>query len=263
MIAPRTWLTCFNRRLGCRLLVTSRQALDLYEEWVFPLQGLAYPRQSDTSDWDKYSALQLFYQQARRRNLHFSFENQREAVLRLCQVLEGWPLGIELAAAWVHVLSCQEILDRLLANLDLPASVFRNLPERQRSLRAVFQSSWDLLTSEERQALARSSLFEGGFTLLAAERVTGCNARTMASLVSKSLLRLRSDGRYEMHSLLRAFAGELLDEVESGRVAPRPRPLLRSFAFSLTRPVSLARAKVKRSNRSRSKSTICARPGVG
>lgn len=204
-----------QRAGNCRLLVTSRQALDLYEEWVLPLEGLAYPLQTAPADWQEYSALQLFHQQARRRNLRFSFENQREAVVRLCQVLEGWPLGIELAAAWVHVLSCQEILDRLLANLDLPASVFRNLPERQRSLRAVFQSSWDLLTGEERQALARSSLFQGGFTLLAAERVTGCNARTLASLVSKSLFRLRPDGRYEMHSLLQAFAGEFLDQVEA------------------------------------------------
>jgi DNA-binding SARP family transcriptional activator/predicted ATPase len=204
-----------QRAGGCRLLVTSRQALDLYEEWVLPLEGLAFPSKTASVVWQEYSALQLFHQQARRRNLRFSFENQREAVVRLCQVLEGWPLGIELAAAWVHMLSCQEILDRLLANLDLPTSVFRNLPERQRSLRAVFQSSWDLLTSEERQALVRSSLFEGGFTLLAAERVTGCSARALASLVSKSLLRLRPDGRYEMHSLLKGFAGEFLDEIEA------------------------------------------------
>lgn len=203
---------------GCRLLLTSRQALDLYEEWVLPLQGLAYPSQSETGGWEKYSALQLFYQQARRRNLRFSFENQREAVVGLCQVLEGWPLGIELAAAWVHALPCQEILNRVLANRDLPASYFRNLPERQRSLRAVFQSSWDLLTPEERQALARSSIFAGGFTLLAAERVTGCHARTLASLVSKSLLRVRPDGRYEMHSLLQVFVEEFLEETEAAAI---------------------------------------------
>lgn len=197
-----------------RLLVTSRQALDLYEEWVLPLEGLAYPSQTVPVHWQEYSALQLFHQRALRRNLRFSFENQREAIVRLCQVLEGWPLGIELASAWVHVLPCQEILDRLLSNLDLPTSVFRNVPPRQRSLRAVFQSSWDLLNSEERQALARSSVFEGPFTLAAAEWVTGCNARALAGLVSKSLLSLRPEGRYEMHRLLMAFAAEFLDDEE-------------------------------------------------
>lgn len=215
--APRL-ANLLKRAAGCHLLVTSRQLLDLYEEWVLPLDGLTYPQQSQDIDWRDYSGLQLFHQQARRKNLHFSFDNQLDAAVRLCQILDGLPLGIELAAAWVHLLSCQEIVDRLLDTRDLPKSAFRNLPERQRSLRAVLQSSWDLLTDEQRLALTRSSAFLGGFTLTAAERVCNCDARTLASLVGKSLLKMEAGGRYELHSLIQVFAGEFLSETEKGAI---------------------------------------------
>lgn len=193
---------------GLQLLVTSRHQLNLYEEWIFPLEGMSYPPPNDLSGWQETSAVQLFQQRARRANLRFSLENQQDCVVRLCQLLEGLPLGIELAAAWVNLLPCQNILGLIEANLALPEPQIRNLPARQRSLQAVFQYSWDLLSREEQDSLSRLVVFQGGFTAEAAESALNVSPRLFASLAAKSLLRFSADGRYEMHSLLRSFASE-------------------------------------------------------
>ncbi len=195
---------------GLRLLVTSRHQLDLYEEWILPLEGMAYPAPGDLTGWDQYAAVQLFQQRARRVNLRFALEEQRDCVVRLCQLLEGLPLGIELAAAWANLFPCPEILRLIEANLGLPEPPTRNLPARQRSLQAVFQYSWDLLAREEQNSLARLAVFQGGFSAEAAAAAPGVSARLLASLAAKSLLRFSADGRYEMHGLLRAFASEKL-----------------------------------------------------
>ena len=193
---------------GVRLLVTSRHQLNLYEEWIFPLEGMPYPPPNNLSGWQETSAVQLFQQRARRVNLRFSLENHRDCVIRLCQMLEGLPLGIELAAVWVNLLPCKNILGLIEANLALPEQQIRNLPARQRSLQAVFQYSWDLLSGEEQNSLSRLTVFQGGFTAEAAENALSASPRLLASLVAKSLLRFSPAGRYEMHSLLRSFASE-------------------------------------------------------
>jgi predicted ATPase/DNA-binding SARP family transcriptional activator len=199
---------------GVKLLVTSRHQLDLYEEWVFSVEGMSYPAHVDRAGWQDFSAVQLFQQRARRVNLRFSVEEHRDCIVHLCQLLEGLPLGIELAAAWLQVLPCEQISRLIEHNLDLPENRIRNLPPRQRSLRAVLQYSWDLLSEEEQHTLARIAVFQPGFTPQAAEAVARSRPRTLAGLVSKSLLRFTSDGRYGMHSLLQAFAQEKLAEPE-------------------------------------------------
>ena len=195
---------------GVSLLVTSRHQLDLYEEWVLPVEGMPYPADDHAPDWQEYAALQLFQQRARRVNLRFSPVENRACILRLCRLMEGLPLGIELAAAWVNALPCEQIAGLIEQNMHLPESRTRNLPARQRSLQAVFQYSWDLLAKEEQTCLAGMALFQGGFTIQAAESVLGASPRLHANLVAKSLLRFSPDGRYELHSLLQAFCREKL-----------------------------------------------------
>ena len=208
-VAPEL-VEMLQRAPGVKLLVTSRHQLNLYEEWVFEVGGMPYPMPSDLSGWQNYTAIQLFQQRARRVNLRFSLEDNRECIISLCRILEGLPLGIELASAWVHALPCQNIVQLIEANLSLPDHHIHNLPSRQRSLQAVFQYSWDLLSEEEQRGLARLTVFYGGFTVQAAESVAEAPPRLLASLVAKSLLRFSPDGRYEMHSLLHAFAAEKL-----------------------------------------------------
>lgn len=199
---------------GVKLLITSRHQLDLYEEWAFPVEGISYPVHADRPDWQDYSAVQLFEQRGRRVNLRFSLQENRDCIVRLCQILEGLPLGIELAAAWVHVLPCEQIFRLIEHNLDLPENRLRNLPIRQRSLRAVLQYSWDLLSEAEQQTLSCIAVFPADFTLQAAEAVAKARPRALAILVSKSLVRFTADGRYSLHGLLQTFVGDKLSERE-------------------------------------------------
>lgn len=129
-------------------------------------------------------------------------------VARICQLVGGLPLGIELAAALVRQMPVSEIADE--RGMDVLDSSMRDLPPRHRSLRAVCQHSWLLLDDVERQAFHRLSVFRGGFSLPMAQEVAGTSRAMLSALVDKSLLRRRSDGRFEMHSVLRHYAVEHL-----------------------------------------------------
>jgi predicted ATPase len=131
-------------------------------------------------------------------------------VARICQLVDGLPLGIELAAAWAHVLSCREIADQIERNLDFLAVSRCDVPERHRSMRAVFDHSWHLLSEDERRVLSRLSLFRGGCTREAAEHVASATLAVLSSLIAKSLLRRTEAGRYDLHELVRQYAQEHL-----------------------------------------------------
>src|SRR5262249_10299794 len=140
-------------------------------------------------------------------------EQNRADVARVCQLVEGMPLGIELAATWVSMLSCQEIAQQIEHNIDFLAVSIRDLPERHRSIRAVFDHSWKLLTLEERQALQRLSVFRGGFTREAAAQVAGASLGGLSALVTKSLLHRTIQGRYDVHELVRQYIGRQLEQL--------------------------------------------------
>ncbi|MGC9334406.1 MAG: BTAD domain-containing putative transcriptional regulator, partial [Anaerolineae bacterium] len=179
-----------QRAPGAILLVTSRERLNLREEWVYEVDGLDYPSELEEGSLEACSAVSLFVQTARRshRRFHLSAETA-PAVTRICQIVEGMPLAVELAAAWVPVHTCQEVAAEIEHNLDILATTLRNVPPRHRSLRAAFEHSWGLLSEPERATLCRLSLFHGTFAAEAAESITGALPETLAALVDKSLLR--------------------------------------------------------------------------
>lgn len=196
-----------------KILATSRERLNLQGEWLFEVGGMDFPKNGEAADLGTYSAVELFVQSARRVVSRFSLsETEAPSVSRICQLMEGMPLGIELASAWVRVLSCQEIAQEIEASLDFLESSLRNVPERHRSLRAVFEYSWGFLSEQERQVFSRLSVFRGGFSREAAQAVAGASLRVMASLMDKSLLRRNASGRYELQELLRQYAGQKLAE---------------------------------------------------
>jgi predicted ATPase/DNA-binding SARP family transcriptional activator/predicted negative regulator of RcsB-dependent stress response len=198
---------------GVVLLVTSRERLNLHEECVFEVEGLSYPPDESAPEPQGYSAVELFMQSARRVSRRFALtEAETPPVLRICRLVEGMPLGVELAAAWVAVQSCADIAQELERNLDILSTALRNVPERHRSLRAALDHSWNLLTERERAVFRHLSVFRGGFDKAAAEQVAGAALAALAALVDKSLLRRNAAGRYEMHELLRQFAAEKLVE---------------------------------------------------
>ncbi|HRQ40601.1 MAG TPA: BTAD domain-containing putative transcriptional regulator [Chloroflexota bacterium] len=189
---------------GVKLLVTSRQRLELAEEWLFDLGGLPLP--DAQTPLAENSAVALFVQTAQRGNRNFSLTAAEEtAVGRICQLVGGIPLALQLAATWVRVLSCAEIAAEIERDLDFLASSQRHLPQRQRSMRAVFDYTWQLLSPGEQAAASRLAVFRGGFTREAAEAVAGASLPVLSALVDKGMVNRGGDGRYHLHELVRQY----------------------------------------------------------
>jgi predicted ATPase len=202
-----------------KLLATSCERLNLRTEWVVEVHGLPLPPNGRTVGLETYDAVALFLQSARRAKHDFALSAEENPfVVRICQLVEGIPLGIELAAAWIPVLTCREIAHEIEQSLDFLVTSVRDVPERHRSLRAVFDHSWNLLSAEERAVLRRLSVFPGTFSRAAAEAVAGSSLPTMTTLVNKSLLRRDETGRYGLHELIRQYAAaHLHDNLEEER----------------------------------------------
>jgi tetratricopeptide (TPR) repeat protein len=132
------------------------------------------------------------------------------SLVDICSLVEGMPLGIELAAAWVAVLEPDEIVAEIERNLDILATDAANVPERQQSLRAVFDASWQLLTEQERRAVQRLAVFQDGFDREGAQQAGQVSLVTLLALVNKSWLQQAAGGRFQIHELLRRYGQEKL-----------------------------------------------------
>ncbi len=196
-----------------KVLATSRERLNIQAETVFSLGGMAYPPQKFAADAAEYGAVKLFLQSAAQVQPDFPLTiDNLEGIANICRQVQGMPLGILLAAAWVGVLSVQEIGQEIQKSLNFLQTEQRDLPERQRSLQAAFDHSWRLLAEEERGAFRRLTVFRGGFTREAAQQVADASLKSLMNLVNKSLLRRdATTGRYEIHELLRQFGEEQLN----------------------------------------------------
>jgi len=197
-----------------KVLATSRETLNLQEEWLYQVKGMHYPASgvSETDDsLAQYSAVRLFVQSAQRARPDFSVQGNGHAIMRLCRMVEGMPLAIEITAAWLKRLPLQEIVSQLEGGLDILETSARNVPARHRSIRAVIDQSWDLLSDDERRVFKKLSVFRGGFRREAAEAVSGASLSLLSALVDKSLLRVDDAGRYDLHELLRQYAEEQLN----------------------------------------------------
>jgi predicted ATPase/class 3 adenylate cyclase len=183
------------------VLVTSRERLDLQAEWLFDVDGLAFPSEDShgsavpqsPADLADYSAVQLFVQRATQAQPRVSLsESALTTIVRICQHVAGMPLAIELAAAGVRTLPLAEIERHIGANLDVFATTLRDVPARHRSMRAVFDHSWNLLSETERTLFRRLAVFRGGWTAEAAKQVAGATQHHLTALVDKSLVRVTS-----------------------------------------------------------------------
>ena len=197
------------------ILVTSRERLDVQEEWLLPIQGLSYPEDGKLSVQDAmhFDAIRLLVQHAKRTQPRFELTpGDLKHAIDICRLVAGLPLGIELAAAWARVLPLMEIAREISVNLDFLATTARNQLPRHQSVRAAFEHSWRLLTPTEQDALGKLSVFTGGFRKEAAAVVAGAPIAVLAGLIDKSLLRLLPDGRYDRHPLLYQYTQEKLAE---------------------------------------------------
>jgi len=218
------------------LMVTSRAAVNLAQEWLYHVEGMAYPLDKAPDRLESYSAVQLFLERARQVRHDFSMEDEGAQVTQICQLVDGMPLGIEMAASWLRRLPCGEIVVEIQRSLDILETDLIGLPDRHRSMRAVLGHSWKLLGREEREALMKLSIFRGGFRREAAEYVTGASLQTLSALVDHSHLRLANTGRYEMHELQRQYAAERLAERPELEITVRDRHCT-YFAHLMDQPV--------------------------
>jgi diguanylate cyclase (GGDEF)-like protein len=211
--------TLLESAAGVRILVTSRQRLGLRGEAVFEVGGLSLEASDDAAP----PAVQLFLQRAGAAVRGFApGDAERDAAERICREVGGMPLGIELAAAWVRVLSPAEIAVEIGRSLDFLAAEPGAVPERHRSLRAVFEHGWAALPEPARGVMASASVFRGGFRYPAARAVCGAEPAFLAALVDASFLR-RAGERFEVHEVLRAFAAEKLAADPDAEAAARGR----------------------------------------
>ncbi|MFC0529417.1 BTAD domain-containing putative transcriptional regulator [Phytohabitans kaempferiae] len=205
---------------GVRLLATSREPLGLTGEALCPVLGLPVPPAGAPAEDDAavamaggaYAAVRLFADRAADAVPGFALDDSTvDDVLRVCRTLDGLPLAIELAAARLRALPLAEVAARLDDRFRLLTRGSRAARPRHQTLRAVVEWSWDLLDEAERRLARRLTVFAGGATLDAVERVCGADIDVLASLVDKSLV-VAAGGRYRMLETVRAFCAERLAE---------------------------------------------------
>jgi serine/threonine protein kinase/tetratricopeptide (TPR) repeat protein len=196
------------------ILATSRQRLNQMGETLYHLSGMNFPAWETPADAMTYGSVQLFLQSAKRVQPDFELtQDNLDHVARICKLVQGMPLGILLSASWLGMLTSAEVADEIAGGIDFLETDEIGLPNRQRSIRVVFDYSWKSMTSAEQGVFVKLSVFRGGFTRDAAQAVAGANLRVLMSLTNKSLIRRNTDsGRYGIHELLRQYSHEKLTE---------------------------------------------------
>jgi predicted ATPase/class 3 adenylate cyclase len=189
---------------GVVLLATSREQLNLRGEQLFPLGGLSAAEAAD--------AVALFAATASRLRPDVIFDaGHLTGVARICALVDGMPLAIELAASWINALTLDEIAAEIAHDLGVLESEAYDMPARHRSMRAVFDATWQRLDATERDVFAQLAVFRGGSTRAAAQAITGATLRQLHAMVGKSLLQHHPErDRHITHELLRQYAAERL-----------------------------------------------------
>jgi DNA-binding SARP family transcriptional activator/predicted ATPase len=199
-----------------RILLTSRIALGTGNEIAMPLHGLAYPAiDIPPEKATEYAAVRLLRISAQRQgNLPETIDAELAGMARLARLLEGSPLGLEMAAGWRSVLTWDEIADRVSDKLEFLVQLREVVAPRHRAFAAVFEGAWGMLSDEGQAALRRLSVFRGSFTIKAAEYVAEVPPSVLALLVNRCLIKRVGPKRYEIHELLRQFASRKLTSTE-------------------------------------------------
>lgn len=213
-------LELLRNTTALKILVTSRHILNFQAEYTWRVDGLSVPPYAAGEPLApelllRYESVALFVERARRVVRGFSLtENNQKEVVRICQFVQGLPLGAELAAALTRHYTCKEIIEALNQSYAVLATAQRDMQPRHRSIQATLAYSWSFLNEQQARIAAQCSIFRGGFTVDAAEQIMDANRALLTVLEDHSLLRLvkRSAGgsRYEMHELVRQYAAEQL-----------------------------------------------------
>lgn len=194
-----------NRAPEVSILITSRESLHLQVEWVFELTGL--PLQVNEKEILPAAVL-LLEQRAQRLDpqFHISTTEEYKDALQLCKLLDGLPLGIELASGMLKKYTCAEVVEQISENISTLTSSFRDIPSRHRSLWVVFEHSWGLLSKKEKQTFAALGIFPSRFNATAALEICSATPSLLDDLCRKSLVRQFGRDLYGLHPLLQQYA---------------------------------------------------------
>lgn len=201
--------------VNMKLVITSRERINIQEEHVFLVEGLPFPDEKNKSIGQSlnYDSLRLFQCRVQQSNRFFKInENNQRPILKLCQLTEGHPLAIELVASTISGPASEELVDRINEDINSFINAFSNPNPQHRSLKVVFDVSWKMLSDLQQQVLAKLSIFQGSFELSDAEEILNVDRKIFYELIDKSLLRQQEDKRCDMHEIIRRFSQEKLEE---------------------------------------------------
>lgn len=194
-----------------KFMVTTRVRLEFQSACILELQGLEYPMDGVTAEAIRQPAVQLFISRAARAQPAFEANTiTLPEVIRICKLVEGHPLAIELAASGLRARTCQQIAQEIQSSLDSLQTLQQDMPLRHRSFRAALDHAWQVLQENEREVLARLSVFSGTFTLSAAQEIAGGDIQMLSALVGKSLLLQDVVYRFRLQPLVRTYLDEIL-----------------------------------------------------
>lgn len=225
-----------------KVLITSRHSLNYQVEHLFTLDGLPLPESNEIETWSTsdqataqlltYDSIALFVQRAAHSIAHFALDHENAtAILQICRLVEGLPLGIELAATLVRRYSCDQIASRLKEHYTILSTTFHDLPMRHRSIEATLAYSWQLLSTVDRLTFAQCAIFPDSFTQTTAAAITGATASQLQRLERQMLLQQVAPKRYTMHRLMRQYALQQLQQMDLLEQQVRERHCLYFGAF--------------------------------
>ncbi|MCX6046368.1 MAG: BTAD domain-containing putative transcriptional regulator, partial [Chloroflexi bacterium] len=215
LAATATVLALLTQAPALTVLITSRTRLNVRGETVLTLAKLSLPSPTtlvtQPQGWPTSEAVAMFVQRAQFLDPNFTLNaTNLEAVLSICRLVDGLPLGIELATSMLPMLSCAELAQKLRQSLDFLEADMHDLPVEQRTLRAVFERSWGLLALPEQTLLAKVAIFPATFHWAAAQVIAEATLPVLTRLIDQSLVTTTPDGRYTLHPSVHAFALEKL-----------------------------------------------------
>ncbi|MFV1949490.1 MAG: tetratricopeptide repeat protein [Anaerolineales bacterium] len=199
-----------NSAPNLRILVTSRHKLNVPSEWVLILEGMTTGESNTNHINDLPEALELFLHRVEQNNPGLVIRNDDMIpATMICELVEGLPLGIELAAGWTSVLSISEIASEISKTYEfLDGQPETN--DKHQQIKAIFTSSWNLLDQSQQKTMAGLSVFQSGFSRHAAKQIIDATLTDLSTLQDKSMIRKNPQGKFEIHSVIHEFCREIL-----------------------------------------------------
>ncbi len=196
---------------GIKIVVTTRVSLKLKAEHIYELRGLDYPKDENQDKIQDFDAVKLFLSAAKRVAPGLKADDESlKLITKICQLVEGMPLAIELSSSWLRIISLEQLYKEIQKSLDMFSSEHSDIALRHRNVRAVFDYSWQRLSEKQQDILKRLSVFRGGFNLKAAEKVARAHLGHLLNMTNESFIRSESNNRFSMHELIRKYVSDEL-----------------------------------------------------